>query len=88
MTNCIVLNSSAIACVAPPLTSFTMEGDDSDDIVLNYTVVMDSAPGPDLAVDRLQIGVVPNPGSFMLLTTQYVTGQQPPFTVQIAVSER
>ena len=63
-----------------------MEGDENSNI-LNYTVIMDDVPGPDLTVESLQIRVKPNPGNFTLLTTQYVTRQELPFMVQIAVRE-
>ena len=63
-----------------------MEGDENSN-VLNYTVVMDNAPGPDLTMESLQISVEPNPGDFTLLTIQYITRQELPFMVQIAVRE-
>ena len=89
MTNCTVLNSTSITCVTPSLTSFSMEGDGAGNDLVNYTVVMDNAPGPDLtAMEGLRIGVKPNPGNFILLTMQYITNEQlPPFMVQIAVRE-
>ena len=73
-------------CVTPPLTSFSMEGDGAGNDLVNYTVVMDNVPGPDLTtMESLRISVKPNPGNFILLTTQYITNEQPPFMVQIAV---
>ena len=63
-----------------------MEGDGAGNGLVKYTVVMDNAPGPDLtAMASLQISVKPNPGNFILLTTQYITNEQLPFMVQIAV---
>ena len=89
MTNCTVLNSTAIACVTPPFTlnSLTMEGNENFN-VLNYTVIMDNVPGPDLTMESLQIRVVPNPGNFTLLTMEYITRQGQPFMLQIAVCEQ
>ena len=90
MTSCTVLNSTVIECVAPPLTSLTNLGNEyfNDINVLNYTVIMDNAPGPDLTMENLQISVVPNPGNFTLLTTEYITRQGQPFMLQIAVCEQ
>ena len=65
-----------------------MERGGAGNNLVNYTVVMDNAPGPDLTtMESLQISVKPNPGNFILLTTQYITNEQPPFMVQIAVRE-
>ena len=86
MTNCTALNSTVITCVAPPLTSFTTKRDENSN-VLAYTVIVDNAPGPDLTMESLQISVEPNPRNFTLLTTQYITRQELPFMVQIAVRE-
>ena len=80
MTDCNVLNFTAISCVAPPLITQSPLGD--GDSRLNYTIIVDDAPGPDLAMDSLQISVLPDPGNFTLITTQY-TSQQ---VVQISVS--
>ena len=86
MTNCTVLNSTSITCVTPPLTLFSMEEDGAGNDLVNYTVVMDHAPGPDLTtMESLRISVKPNPGNFILLTTQYIMNGQPPFMVQITV---
>ena len=65
MTKCTMLNSSVIACVTPPLTRL-QQGDEDR---LNYTIIMDNAPGPDLSMESLQISVLPNPGNFVLVTT-------------------
>jgi hypothetical protein len=74
--------------VTPTLTSFTTEGDAGTNNALNYTVIVDNAPGPDLiTMESLQISVKPNPGNFTLLTTQYIMNEDPPFMVQIAVCE-
>ena len=90
MTNCTVLNSTVIECVAPPLISLTNLGNEyfNDINVLNYTVIMDNAPGPDLTMESLQMRAVPNPGNFTLLTTEYITSQGQPFMLQIAVCEQ
>ena len=88
MTNCTVLNSTSITCVTPSLTSFSMERNGAGSDLVNYTVIMDNAPGPDLtAMESLRISVKPNPGNFILLTMQYITNEQPLFMVQIAVRE-
>ena len=70
ITACTVFNSGAIACVSPPL-SHTEPGDEEG---LNYTVIMDNAPGPDLDDESLQIGVLPDPGNFKLLDSSYNIG--------------
>ena len=49
----------------PPLARVQSEDTDG----LNYTIVMDNAPGPDLTVESLQINVLPNPENFLLITT-------------------
>ena len=81
MTDCTTLNSSAIACVTPPLT--TKQQGDGDG--LNYTIIMDNAPGPDLSMESLQITVLPNPGNFILVTRDVrdlINGS----TIQISVN--
>lgn len=53
-----------MSCVTPPLTRIPRQDRDG----LNYTIVMDNAPGPDLTLERLQIKVLPNPENFTLIT--------------------
>jgi hypothetical protein len=36
---------------------------------LNYTIILDNAPGPDRTLRSLQITVQPNPENFVLKTT-------------------
>ena len=67
VTECTAMNFSTIVCVAPPLLRIPLHDTDG----LNYTLLMDNAPGPDLSLDNLQITVLPNPKNFMLLTTTY-----------------
>ena len=69
-TRCTVLNSMAISCVTPPLTR--MQSGDSDGV--NYTILIDNAPGPDLTMMSLQINVLPNPGNFKLVDNEYNIG--------------
>lgn len=66
MTSCTVINSTAISCVTPPLSR--LQPSDRDG--LNYTIIMDNAPGPNLADKTLQIFVLPNPENFRLISTE------------------
>ena len=61
-------NDTSIGCVTPPLTRLQPEDRDG----LNYTLVMDNAPGPDLSRNELQLQVLHNPGNFTLNTTSLV----------------
>ena len=73
------MNFSTIVCVTPPL--HRIPSDDRDG--LNYTILMDNAPGPDLTLKSLQITVLPNPENFSLITTniaQLING-----SIQISV---
>ena len=49
----------------PPLLRIPLDDRDG----LNYTIIMDNAPGPDRTLQSLQITVQPNPENFMLITT-------------------
>ena len=49
-----------------------MQSGDSDGV--NYTILIDNAPGPDLTVMSLQISVLPNPGNFTLVDNEYNIG--------------
>lgn len=39
----------------------TQKRDRTNDVVLNYTLIMDSAPGPHIDRDELLLSVKPNP---------------------------
>ena len=65
----MVINSSSLSCVTPPLTR--IQSGDSDGV--NYTIRVDNAPGPDLTIESLQISVWPNPGNFILVDSIYTT---------------
>ena len=57
--------------MTPPLNR--MQPGDEDGIT--YTVRVDDAPGPDpIANVSLQISVLPNPGNFTLVDTEYNSG--------------
>ena len=75
----MVVNSTAIRCVTPQLTRSGQGG-----ATLNYTIIVDNAPGPDLSIESLQITASPNPGNFMLLTTQYNTGSSAPIRITVS----
>ena len=76
----MVVNSTAIKCVTPQLT-VSGQGERA---TLNYTIIVDNAPGPDLNIEGLQITASPNPGNFMLLTTQYNTGSSAPIRITVS----
>ena len=80
MTSCIVINSTAISCVVPPLTR--LQPGDVDG--LNYTIIMDNAPGPDLTNENLQIRVAPNPVVFGLVESEYNTGTSAPIRIRVS----
>ena len=68
VSKCEAYNETSIGCVTPPLTGLQPEDGDG----LNYTIVMDNAPGPDLSRNKLRLHVLPNPGNFILNTTSLV----------------
>ena len=72
-----------MSCVTPPLTRIPLHDSDG----LNYTIIMDNAPGPDLALQRLQIIVRSNPENFTLITTSTHENDMngAPSPIQIAV---
>ena len=46
-----------------------------DDDGISYTIRVDGAPGPDPMVNAsLRISVLPNPGNFELVDTEYILG--------------
>ena len=65
----MVISSRALRCVTPPLTR--IQSGDRDGV--SYTIRVDNAPGPDLAIESLQISVLPNPGNFILVDSIYTT---------------
>ena len=66
-TVCTVINATELRCITPPTLVSQMQ--------LNYTIRVDNAPGPNpLANASLQIRVLPNPGNFRLVDTEYNTG--------------
>ena len=68
-----------LVCTAPSLN-----GSDPLDSI-NYTVVMDNAPGPSNAGD-LSLSLVPDPSIPMdgLETTQYTPGAETPITIDVS----
>ena len=51
-------------CVTPPLLRIPLDNRDG----LNYTIIMDNAPGPNQTLESLKIAVQPNPENFLLKT--------------------
>ena len=80
MTSCTVISETAISCVVPPLTR--LQPGDTDG--LNYTIIMDNAPGPDLSSENLWISVEPNPGNFSLVESEYNTGSSAPIRILVS----
>ena len=80
MTSCTVINETAISCVIPPLTR--LQPGDADG--LNYTIIMDNAPGPDLTNENLQISVQPNPEVFELVESEYNAGSSAPIRIRVS----
>ena len=70
MSVCTVLNSTTISCITPSLTRRgTGMGNG-----LTYTIRVDNAPGLDPSIEGLQIAVLPNPGNFELVDSDYNIG--------------
>ena len=80
MTSCTVINSTTITCVSPPLTR--LKPGDADG--LNYTIIMDHAPGPDLSIESLQLRVASNPGNFRLIDSTYNAGSTIPIRIMVS----
>ena len=58
--------------MTPPLNQTQQPGDDDG---ITYTIRVDNAPGPNPMVNAsLQISVLPNPGNFELVDTEYNSG--------------
>ena len=81
----MALSSTSLSCLSPSLDRKPLGGGQEDNFTLNYTLVLDNAPGPDLSMESLRIRVLPDPGKFTLLTTEYEE-EQSPFVARIAVS--
>ena len=71
---CRSIVGSSLQCIAPRLPSLLYIRDitESDgqkqrsvrggsDVILNYTIIMDNAPGPSICEAELQLSVKPNP---------------------------
>ena len=73
----------AISCVTPPLNRI-QQGDDDG---ITYTIRVDNAPGPDpLANASLQIRVLPNPGNFRLVDTEYNSGSNTVIRITVSLN--
>ena len=57
---CEATTSTSLACIAPMLSPMP-ELRDGESFMLNYTVIMDDAPGPDIAQADLRLFVLPDP---------------------------
>ena len=79
MTSCTLINFTAISCVIPPLTR--LQPGDADG--LNYTIMADNAPGPNLNNENLLIRVAPNPGNFKLIDSTYNAGSTTPIRIMV-----
>ena len=79
-----MINKTAIGCVVPPLTRL-LPGDADG---LNYTIILDNAPGPDLSNENLQIIVEPNPENFELVESEYNTGSSAPIRITVSLNDR
>ena len=72
-----------IGCVTPPL-NLIQPGDDDG---ITYTIRVDNAPGPDpLANASLQIRVLPNPGNFRLVDTEYISGSNTVIRITVSLN--
>ena len=78
-SECRPQSSTSLVCTAPSLS-----GGDPLDISINYTVVMDNAPGPS-NTGPLGLSLVSNPSIAMdgLQTTQYTPGTATPITIDV-----
>ena len=61
--------------------------DGRNDVVLNYTLVMDSAPGPHIDRDELLLSVKPNPVFLEVEedSRTYITGSEDTITIIVRV---
>jgi len=77
---CRPQSATLLVCTAPSLN-----GGDPLDSSINYTVVMDNAPGPSNTGD-LSLRLEPNPSIDMdgLETTQYTPGADTPITIDVS----
>ena len=67
--------------MTPPLNR--IPPGDSDGVT--YTIIVDDAPGPDPLVNAsLQIRVLPNPGNFRLVDTEYNTGSNTVIRIMVS----
>ena len=80
MTSCTLINEAAISCIFPPLSH--LQPGDADG--LNYTIIMDNAPGPDLTTEKLQISIEPNPQGFKLVESEYNAGSSAPIRITVS----
>ena len=68
-----------LVCTAPALS-----GGDPMDSSINYTIIMDNAPGPNSSGD-LRLSLVPDPSITTngLATTDYTVGAETPITINV-----
>ena len=72
-------SNTSLVCTAPALS-----GGDPGDSSINYTIIMDNAPGPSNS-GGLRLSLVPNPSiaTNSLSTTDYMIGTVAPITINV-----
>ncbi len=56
------MNTTALSCIAPIVTS--------NPVIIAYRLILDDVPPPDPTRPELLLSLRPNPGNFMLTTTE------------------
>ena len=78
-TVCRSESSTLLVCTSPALS-----GGDPLDSSINYTIIMDNAPGPSNSGDlRLTLVANPNIDTDGLATTDYTVGAGTPITINV-----
>ena len=67
-------SSTLLVCTAPALS-----GGDPVDSNINYTIIMDNAPGPSNS-GGLRLSLAPDPS---IVTTDYTVGAGTPITIEV-----
>ena len=77
-TVCRPQSDTLLVCTAPSLSGHPLGS-------INYTIVMDNAPGPS-NTGRLSLSLVSNPSILMdgLETTEYTPGAETPITIDVS----
>ena len=78
-TLCRPESPTLLVCTAPALS-----GGDPLDSNINYTIIMDNAPGPSNTGDlRLSLAPNPNISTDGLATTDHMVGTRTPITINV-----